>query len=57
MLETLTGSFKYINQIRNNRMPTETKIIDVTAVLIETDLITLIPLSDDFQQMQKTLIL
>ena len=57
MLETVTGSLKYINQIRNNRMPTETKIIDVTAVLIETDLITLIFLYDDFQQMQKTLIL
>ena len=57
MLETVTGSLKYINQIRNNRIPTETTIIDVTAVLIETDLITLIPLSDDFQQMQKTLIL
>ena len=57
MLETVTGSLKYINQIRNNRMPTETTIIDVTAVLIETDLITLISLSDDFQQMQKTLIL
>ena len=57
MLETVTGSLKYINQIRNNRIPTETAIIDVTAVLIETDLITLISLSDDFQQMQKTLIL
>ena len=57
MLETVTGSLKYINQIRNNRIPTETRIIDVTAVLIETDLITLISLSDDFQQMQKTLIL
>ena len=57
MLETVTGSLKYINQIRNNRMPTETTIIDVTAVLIETDLITLISLSDDFQQMQKTVIL
>ena len=57
MLETVTGSLKYINQIRNNRIPTETTIIDVTAVLIETDLITLIFLSDDFQQMQKTLIL
>jgi hypothetical protein len=57
MLETVTGSLKYINQIRNNRIPTETTIIDVTAVLIETDLITLISLSDDFQQMQKTLIL
>ena len=57
MLETVTGSLKYINQIRNNRITTETTIIDVTAVLIETDLITLISLSDDFQQMQKTLIL
>ena len=57
MLGTVTGSLKYINQIRNNRIPTETTIIDVTAVLIETDLITLISLSDDFQQMQKTLIL
>ena len=57
MLETVTGSLKYINQIRSNRIPTETTIIDVTAVLIETDLITLISLSDDFQQMQKTLIL
>ena len=57
MLETVTGSLKYINQIRNNRIPTETTIIDVTAVLIETDLITLISLSDDFQQMQKTVIL
>ena len=57
MLETVTGSLKYINQIRNNRIPTETTIIDVTAVLIETELITLIFLSDDFQQMQKTLIL
>ncbi len=57
MLETVTGSLKYINQIRNKRIPTETTIIDVTAVLIETDLITLISLSDDFQQMQKTLIL
>ena len=57
MLDTVTGSLKYINQIRNNRIPTETTIIDVTAVLIETDLITLISLSDDFQQMQKTLIL
>ena len=57
MLETVTGSLKYINQIRNNRIPTETTIIDVTAVLIETDLITLISLSDDLQQMQKTLIL
>ena len=57
MLETVTGSLKYINQIRNNRIPTETTIIDVTAVLIETDLITLISLSDDFQQMQETLIL
>ena len=57
MLETVTGSLKYINQIRNNRIPTETTIIDVTAILIETDLITLISLSDDFQQMQKTLIL
>ena len=57
MLETVTGSLKYINQIRNKRIPTETTIIDVTAVLIETDLITVISLSDDFQQMQKTLIL
>ena len=57
MLETVTGSLKYINQIRNKRIPTETTIIDVTAVLIETDLITLISLSDDFQQMQKTVIL
>ena len=57
MLDPVTGSLKYINQIRNNRIPTETTIIDVTAVLIETDLITLISLSDDFQQMQKTLIL
>ena len=57
MLETVTGSLKYINQIRNNRIPTETTIIDVTAVLIENELITLIFLSDDFQQMQKTLIL
>ena len=57
MLETVTGSLKYINQIRNKRIPTETTIIDVTAVLIETDLITLISLSVDFQQMQKTLIL
>ena len=57
MLETVTGSLKYINQIRNKRIPTENTIIDVTAVLIETDLITLISLSDDFQQMQKTLIL
>ena len=57
MLETVTGSLKYINQIRNNRIPTETTIIDVTAVLVENELITLIFLSDDFQQMQKTLIL
>ena len=57
MLETVTGSLKYINQIRNNRITTETTIIDVTAVFIETGLITLIFLSDDFQQMQKTLIL
>ena len=57
MLETVTGSLKYINQIRKNRMPTETTIIDVTAVLVENELITLIFLSDDFQQMQKTLIL
>ena len=57
MLETVTGSLKYINQIRNKRIPTENTIIDVTAVLIETDLITLISLSDDFQQMQETLIL
>ncbi len=57
MLETGTGSLKYINQIRINRIPNDAKIIDVTAVLIETDLITLISLSDDSQQMQKTLIL
>ena len=57
MLETVTGSLKYINQIRNKRIPTENTIIDVTAVLIENELITLIFLSDDFQQMQKTLIL
>ena len=57
MLETVTGSLRYINQIRNNRIPTETRIIDVTAVLIETELIMLFPLSDDFLQMRKTLIL
>ena len=57
MLETGTGSLRYINQIRNSRIPTETRIIDVTAVLIETELIMLFPLSDDFLQMRKTLIL
>ena len=42
MLETVTRSLKYINQIRNNRIPAETTIIDVMAVFIETELITLI---------------
>ncbi len=55
MLETVTGSFTYINQIRNNRITTETTIIDVTAVLIETEFIMLLPLSDDFLQVQKTI--
>ena len=56
-METVTGSLRYINQIRNSSIPNETRIIDVTAVLIETEFIILFPLSDDFLQMRKTLIL
>ena len=56
MLETVTGSLMYISQIRNSRIPIETRIIDVTAVLIEIEFIMLFPLSDDFLQMRKTLI-
>ena len=56
-MEKVNGSLKYINQIRNSIIPTETRIIDVTAVLIETEFIMLFPLSDDILQMRKTLIL
>ena len=54
-LWTVTGSLRYINQTRNRRMQTETKIIEVTAALMDTEFIMLFPLSDNFLQIQKTL--
>ena len=57
MFEMVTGSLRYISQIRNSRMLSENRIIDVNAVLIETEFIILFPLSVDFLQVRKTLIL